>query len=128
MGSSWIYISVLTVRFSELLPRSKSIIDGENANFTCELFGGSNNNSINVEWLITYQNGTMTSILRNTSNFILLPPSNNVLVIIRASAAEFDMAIITCLGGHNFTGISANLNVNCKCVDDSLSVIAQCLV
>ena len=60
----------------------------------------------------------MASILGNNSNFILLPP-NNVLVIVRACAVEFDGATITCLGGHNFTGISANLIVNRKCFDDS---------
>ncbi|XP_065913056.1 uncharacterized protein [Dysidea avara] len=105
-------LNVLSVQFSELSPRSKSIIDGENAIFSCDLFGGSSNNSINVEWLITYQNATMASISGNNSNFILLPPSNNILVIVRASTVEFDRAIITCGGGHNFTGISANLSVN----------------
>jgi len=116
IGTSRIYISVLTVQFSKLLPRSKTIIDGENANFTCELFGGSSNNSINVEWAITYLNGTVASIMGNDSNFILLPP-NNDLVIVRASAIEFDRATITCLGGQNFPGISATLSVNRKCVD-----------
>ena len=115
------YISVLSVQFSELSPRSKSIIDGENAIFSCDLFGGSSNNSINVEWLITYQNATMASISGNNSNFILLPPSNNILVIVRASTVEFDRAIITCGGGHNFTGISANLSVNRKCVDQVMT-------
>ena len=100
-----------------MFPPSKRIIEGENVNFTCELLGGSNNNSINVEWSITYRNDTTDNILRNNSNFLLLS-SNSVLVIVRASAFEFDGVTIMCDGGRNFSGLSASLIVNRKCVDE----------
>ena len=104
------------VRFSELTPTRLFALDGENSEFTCNLFGGSSNISINSEWLITLRNGTTIRISGNSSNdFIVLPPHNSMLVIVRHSEVMFNLATITCTGGRNFTGINATLTINRKC-------------
>ena len=111
---------VLLVRFSELTPPTPNALDGENSEFTCNLLGGSSNVSIISEWLITLSNGTTIGISGNSSdNFILLPPHNSRLIIVRHDGVIFDQATIICMGGLNFTGINATLIISRKCIYDN---------
>ena len=105
----------LFVRFSTLTPEIRDAFDGENSEFTCNLLGGSSNTSITSEWSITLQNGTTIGISGNSSdNFILLPPHNSRLIIVRHDEAVFDGATISCFGGLNLTGINAPLLIRRK--------------
>ena len=104
----------LLVRFSELTPQTQIAFDGENSEFTCSLLGGSNNVSITSEWSIELRNGSIIQISGNSSDFILLPPHDSRLIIVRHDVATFDRAIITCTGGLNFTGITAQLFFDSK--------------
>ena len=108
---------VLLVRFSELTPTTRNAFDGENSEFTCNLFGSSNNVSITSEWLITLSNGTTIAVSGNSSdNFILLPPHNSRLIIVRHDGTIFNGANVTCAGGLNFAGINAGLLISRKCI------------
>lgn len=105
------------VRFSELTPTTRNALDGENSEFTCTLLGGSNNVSIINEWLVTLRNGTTIAVSGNSSdNFILLPPHNSRLIIVRHDGAIFNEANVTCTGGLNFAGINAILFIRRKCI------------
>ena len=105
------------VRFFELTPTTRNAFDGKNSEFTCTLLGGSNNISITSEWLITLNNGTTIAVSGNSSdNFILLPPHNSRLIIVRHDGAIFNGANVTCTGGLNFVGINAELFINRKCI------------
>jgi len=112
----FLYVALL-VKFFELIPRSLTSFDGENSEFTCNLLGGINNISIISEWSITLQNGTTIEISDNSSeDFILLPPHNSKLVIVRHDINIFDQATITCNGGRNFTGLNAQLSIDRECI------------
>ena len=65
------------------------------------------------QWSITFQNQTTVEIPGNNSNFILLPPHNSRLAIVRHDRDTFDQATISCFGALNLTAI-ANLSVRCK--------------
>ena len=111
----YLFVALL-VRFSELTPATRNASDGENSEFTCNLLGGSNNISITSEWSITLDNGTTIEISGNSSdNFILLPPHNSRLIIVRHDRV-FDQATVTCMGSLNSTGINAQLLISGKCI------------
>ena len=118
-----IYFLALIVRFSEITRTNQRPLDGENSVFTCNLLGGSNNISIDNEWSITLRNGTTLRISSNTSDLILLPPHNSSLIIVRHDRATFDRATVTCMGGRNFSGINAQLFIDCKCFQKAACII-----
>ena len=120
-SNCFVYISIdsfvaLLVRFSEITPTTVNAFEGENSEFTCNLLGGSNNVSITSEWSISTQSENFTIVGNTSDDFIVLPPNNSRLIIVRHDRATFDRATITCRGGLNATGINAQLFVNRKCI------------
>ena len=90
-------------------------IDGENSEFTCNLYGGNIDNSFIRQWSIAFLNETTSEIPGNSSNFILLPPHNSRLVIVRHDVNIFDGTVVTCSGALNLTA-DTELTIMCKCI------------
>ena len=86
-----------------IAPETRQAIDGENSEFTCNLYGGDVDNSYTRQWSITFQNQSTSEISGNSSDFILLPPHNSKLVIVRHDMDTFDQANISCSGALNLT-------------------------
>ena len=87
-------------------PAYRFALDGENSELSCEFYGGDVDDSFIRQWSITLQNQTTSDISGNSSYFILLPPHNSRLVIVRHDVDTFDRTIITCSGVLNLAGIA----------------------
>lgn len=107
---------VLSVGRIVITSITQNVFDGENSEYMCSLFGGSNlNTPVTSQWSITLQNGTTIGISGNSSDdFVLLPPHNSRLIIVRHEQVIFDGANITCFGGLNNLTRTAMLSIRCK--------------
>ena len=94
-------------------PVTRFAIDGETSEFTCNLYGDNVDISFIRQWSITLQNQTNIEISGNNSDFILLPPHNSRLVIVRHDMNIFNEATISCFGTLNLTA-NADLFVRRK--------------
>ena len=94
-------------------PGTRFALNGENSEFTCNLYGGNVDTSFIRQCSITLQNEATIEISGNNSDFILLPPHNSRLVIVRHDMNIFNEATISCFGALNFTA-TAELSVVCK--------------
>ena len=84
-------------------PENQIIYRGQNAFFHC-LLSGTNGELIPVQWGIS-EDGPSENITMNSTDYLILPPANSVLVVVKPT---FDL-FVTCRGG--FEGFIARLGV-----------------
>lgn len=95
---------VLDVANVILQPEDQFILNGQNAFFHC-LLNGTNGRLIPVQWSISVD-GPATDIIGNSTEYLILPPANSGLVILRP---PFERGV-TCRGGTR--SYDAYLSVN----------------
>ena len=74
-------------------PENQIIYRGQNAFFHC-LLNGTNGELIPVQWGIS-EDGPSENITMNSTDYLILPPANSVLVVVKPI---FDL-FVTCRGG-----------------------------
>jgi len=77
-----------------LEPENQIIFQGQNAFFNC-LLNGTNGKLIPVQWNVQMIDSPTEDITTNSTQYMLLPPANSILVIVR----PFQTLFITCRGG-----------------------------
>ena len=87
------YYVVLDVANVIIQPEDQFILSGQNAFFRC-LLNGTNGRLLPVLWSIS-EDGPPTDIIENSTRYLILPPANSGLVVLRP---PFDHGV-TCKGG-----------------------------
>jgi len=85
-------------------PEDQFIYLGQNAFFHCRL-NGTDGELIPVQWSIS-EDGPSKNITMNSTEYLILPPANSILVLVKPS---FDL-FITCTAGTE--EYNADLGVN----------------
>ena len=91
-----------------LQPERQEIFEGQNAYFNC-LLNGTDGRLIPVQWFIFIVNNTSIVMTMNTTEYLILPPANSTLVIVRPSD-NLSGASVECRNDINETRYSAELN------------------
>ena len=94
-------------------PVHQFALDGGSSEFACNLYDGNGDNSFIRQWSIRLSYKRTIEISGNSSDFILLPPHNSRLVIVRHDVDMFDGTYITCSGVLNLIAY-AYLSVRSK--------------
>ena len=88
-----------------LQPENQVIYSGQNAFFFCRL-NGTNGRLLPVQWSIIVIDSPRIRLTMNTSEYLILPPVNSVLAIVRPTR----MFSVLCSGGTK--EYTANLQIN----------------
>ena len=91
-----------------LQPERQEIFEGQNAYFNC-LLNGTDGRLIPVQWFIFIVDTPRIDITMNTTEYLILPPANSTLVIVRPSDI-LSGAFVECRNDINETRYSAELN------------------
>lgn len=99
----------LEVADAIMIPQNQSIYVDQNAYFNC-LLNGSHGRLIPALWNVQMIDSPSVAVTMNTTEYLLLPPANSRLVVVR----PFGSLTVVCNVGTTGIRYTAELSVQCK--------------